>query len=70
MCAPTQQGRSAQQTRQLGEARRQQWVMRRYDSGHLDITGNEGSVGMVSPATKAKATVAEGHEGKLATVLR
>ena len=45
-------------------------VMRRYDSGHLDITGNEGSVGMVSPATKAKATVAEGHEGKLATVLR
>ena len=55
---------------QLREARRQQWVMRRYDSGHLDITGNEGSVGMVSPATKAKATVAEGHEGKLATVLR
>ena len=44
--------------------------MRRYDSGHLDITGNEGSVGMVSPATKAKATVAEGHKGKLATVLR
>ena len=66
MCAPTQQGRSAP----TQQARRQQWVMRRYDSGHLDITGNEGSVGMVSPATKAKATVAEGHEGKLATVLR